>query len=73
MRGETSRKEVTMVRTTVGKIGKQLEELAESHLPLEASLRMVERKASTVEELVVIEVMKEVILEMCVREHVSAA
>ena len=62
-----------MVRTTVGKIGRQLEEMADSHLPLDASLRLVERKASTVEELVVIEVMKEVILEMCVREQSLAS
>ena len=62
-----------MVRTTVGKIGKQLEEMAENQLPLDASLRMVERNASTVEEMVVIEVMKEVILEMCVREQMPVA
>ena len=38
-----------------------------------AVLRMVERNANTVEEMVVIEVMKEVILEMCVREQMPAA
>lgn len=49
-----------MVRTTVGKIGRNLERLTNKRLPVNASFNILERRAKSIEELVVIEVMREV-------------
>ena len=56
--------EAIMVRSTVGKMGRNLELLVNKRLPVHASFRILERRAKTVEELVVIEVMREVYGEM---------
>ena len=49
-----------MVSTTVGKVGRNLQRLVDKRLPVSASLNILERRAKSVEELVVIEVMREV-------------
>ena len=49
-----------MVSTTVGKVGRNLQRLVDKRLPVGASLNILERRAKSVEELVVIEVMREV-------------
>ena len=58
-----------MVRNTVGKIGRNLERLMDKRIPLTASFSILERKAKSVEELVVIEVMREVYWEIQGKEQ----
>lgn len=53
-----------MVRNTVGKMSRNLERLVNKRLPVSASFNILERRAKTVEELVVIEVMREVYGEL---------
>ena len=55
-----------MVRTTVGKVGRNLERLVSRRLPVSASFNILERRAKSVEELIVIEVMREVYGELAV-------
>lgn len=61
-------KEVKMVRNTVGKVGRNLERLMDKRIPLTASFSILERRAKSVEELVVIEVMREVYWDLQGRE-----
>lgn len=56
-----------MVTATVKRVGRKLERLVERRIPLPQALSLLERKAGTVEELVVIEVMREVNRELPVR------
>lgn len=53
-----------MIRNSVRKIGKELESLARKDVPLAVSLEIVARRTKSVEELVVIEVIREVCAEM---------
>jgi len=53
-----------MIRFTVKRLGVELERLVARNIPLERAFRLLEKKAATVEELVVIQVMEEVALEM---------
>ncbi len=58
-----------MVRSTVGKVGRNLERLMNKRLPVGASFNILERRAKTIEEIVVIEVMREVYCELNGKEH----
>ncbi len=58
-----------MVRTTVRQVGQRLEKLTERQIPLNRSFEVLERKAKTLEEMVVIEVMREVYLEIGLTEN----
>lgn len=58
-----------MVRSTVGKVGRNLERLMSKRLPVGASFNILERRAKTIEEMVVIEVMREVYVELNGKEH----
>jgi hypothetical protein len=62
--GNLIQEEAKMVRNTVGKMGRNLERLVNKRLPVSASFNILERRAKTVEELVVIEVMREVYGEL---------
>ena len=53
-----------MVKETVNKMGRQLEILVGKKIPVATSLDMLSRKAKTVEEMVVVEVMREVYSEL---------
>ena len=53
-----------MVKDTVNKVGRHLEILTGKNIPISTSLDMLGRRAETVEEMVVIEVMREVIKEL---------
>jgi DUF917 family protein len=57
-------KEVAMIRQTVRRIGKQLEQLSEREVPLMRAFDILSRKARNIEEVVVVEVMREVYQEM---------
>lgn len=48
-----------MIRNTVKNVAKQLEHLSHYEIPLERSLDLLESRARTVEEMIVIEVMRE--------------
>ena len=62
-----------MVRSTVGKVGRNLERLMNKRLPVGASFSILERRAKSVEELVVIEVMREVYGELATTERRMAS
>ena len=62
-----------MVGSTVGKIGRNLERLMRKHLSVQAAFSVLERRARTVEELVVIEVMREANDEMSDLQHRMAS
>ena len=49
-----------MIRSTVNRIGKQLEQLSENGVPVNRCFDILSRKARTIEELVVVEVVREV-------------
>lgn len=53
-----------MIRQTVKTVGDQIERLARKKIPVAESLEILCKTASTSEELVVIEVMREVYQEM---------
>ena len=55
---------MNMVKETVNKMGRQLEILVGKKIPVATSLDMLSRKAKTVEEMVVVEVMREVYSEL---------
>jgi hypothetical protein len=57
-------REVMMIRRTVQRIGKQLEQLAERDVPMNRAFDILAGKARNVEEIVVIEVMREVYQEI---------
>ncbi len=52
------------IRQTVHRIGRQLEKLSRQGLAMSRAFEIVARKAESVEEMVVIEVMREVFQEM---------
>lgn len=56
--------EVPMVRNTVQRLGGQLERLAAHGVPLNRAFDMLARKAQSIEDIVVVEVMREVYGEM---------
>ena len=49
-----------MIRRTVKKVGKQLEQLSNRGINLGTAFDIMSRKASSIEEIVVVEVMREV-------------
>jgi len=55
------------VKRTVHRIGRQLEQLSSNHIPVQRAFELLSKKARSVEELVVIEVMREVYEEMDAR------
>ena len=57
-------REVFMIRRTVQKIGKQLEKLTERDVPMTRAFDILSSKARTIEEIVVVEVMREVYQEI---------
>lgn len=65
MQGKPQKKEVKMIRMTVGKIARDLEEMTHQHMPIGTAFDVLARGATTVEEQVVLEVMKESFQEMC--------
>jgi len=54
-------------KRTVHRIGRQLEQLAGNQIPIQRAFALLARKAQSVEEIVVIEVMREVYEELDVR------
>ena len=57
-------REVLMIRETVRKIGRQLEQLAQRDVPMVRAFDILSGKARSIEEIVVVEVMREVYLEI---------
>ena len=53
-----------MIRTTVKNIAKKLEHLANYDIPVNRCLDLLESQARTIEEMIVIEVMRESIYEV---------
>ncbi len=53
-----------MIRKTVRKIGKKLEQLTEREIPMTRAFDILSKKAGNIEEIVVIEVMREVYQEL---------
>ncbi len=66
-------REVLMIRRTVQKIGKQLEQLAEREVPMTRAFDILSKKAKSIEEIVVVEVMREVYQEVVDGEMVFTA
>ena len=56
-------REVLMIRETVRKIGRQLEQLSQREVPMTRAFDILSGKARSIEEIVVVEVMREVYLE----------
>lgn len=52
-----------MIRRTVRRIGKQLAQLTEHDVPITRAFDILSNKARTIEEIVVVEVMREVYQE----------
>ena len=57
-----------MIKNTVAKVGRNLERLLDRRIPLTASFSILEKRAKTVEEIVVLEVMREVYWEFQSKE-----
>jgi hypothetical protein len=57
---EALMKEIFQIRRTVNRIGSQLQQLCQNHISLNRAFDLMAKKAQTVEEMVVIEVMREV-------------
>ncbi len=57
-------RESIMIRRTVRRIGKQLVQLAERQVPMGRAFDILSSKAMSVEEVVVVEVMREVYREV---------
>lgn len=57
-------KEVLMIRKTVRKIGRQLEKLSDKEVSMIRAFDILARNAKSIEEIVVIEVMREVYQEL---------
>jgi geranylgeranyl pyrophosphate synthase len=53
-----------MIRRTVQKIGKQLEQLVDREVPITRAFDILSAKAASIEEIVVVEVMREVYQEL---------
>lgn len=66
-------REVLMIRRTVKKIGKQLEQLVEREVPMTRAFDILSSKAKSIEEIVVVEVMREVYQEGIAGEMPFAA
>lgn len=62
-----------MIRTTVGKIGKELEQMTQQSLPVGMAFEILSQRARTLEEQVVVEVMKESFQEMCCEQDRMSA
>ncbi len=60
---EALMKEIFQIRRTVNRLGRQLEQLAGNQIALNRAFELLSKKAQTVEEMVVIEVMREVYQE----------
>jgi hypothetical protein len=56
-------KEIFQIRRTVNRLARQLEQLAANKITLNRAFDLLSKKAQTVEEMVVIEVMREVFQE----------
>lgn len=56
--------EALMIRKTVSKIGRKLEQLSERDIPMTRAFDILSKKAGNIEEIVVIEVMREVYMEL---------
>ena len=56
-------REVLMIRESVRKIGRQLEQLAKHEVPMTRAFDILSGKARSIEEIVVVEVMREVYME----------
>ena len=65
--------EVLMIRKTVRKIGKQLESLSQRNVPISRAFDILSRKAGNIEEVVVVEVMREVYQEILDGEMILLA
>jgi len=52
------------IRHTVSKLGRQLESMIGKHITLNVAFDILAKKSSSIEEMVVVEVMREVYLEM---------
>lgn len=61
-----------MIRRTVRKVGKQIEQLAERGISMGKSFDILARKAGSIEEIVVIEVMREIHNDLEIGEGVWA-
>jgi hypothetical protein len=57
-------REVLMIRRTVQRIGRQLEQLVDREVPLTRAFDILSAKSRSVEEIVVVEVMREVYQEI---------
>lgn len=62
-----------MVRDTVQKMGRHLENLAEKRIPIGVSFDLLGRRARSIEEVIVIEVMREAYAEMDGTRHRKAS
>lgn len=56
-------KEIFHIRQSVHRIGRQLEQLAHNHVQMSRAFDILAQKSHTIEEMVVIEVMREVYQE----------
>lgn len=56
-------KEIFHIRRTVHDIGRQLEQLASNHVNMMRAFEILAKRSDTIEEMVVIEVMREVYQE----------
>ena len=61
-----------MIRHTVRNLGKKIEHLSRYRIPITRSLDLLESRARTLEEVVVIEVMRESLREMARERAVTA-
>ncbi len=57
-------RETLMIRKTVQKIGRKLEQLTDRDIPMTRAFDILSKKASNIEEIVVVEVMREVYQEL---------
>ncbi len=57
-------REVTMIRRTVRRVGRQIEQLVERGISLSTAFDILARKAGSIEEIVVVEVMREIHSDM---------
>jgi hypothetical protein len=53
-----------MIRRTVHSLAKKIEHLSQYEIPIQRSLDLLQERARTIEEIVVIEVMRESYLEL---------
>jgi len=56
-------RETFMIRQTVRRVGKQLEQLIDHDIPMTRAFDILSNKARSIEEIVVVEVMREVYQE----------